>query len=113
MKNNIIKILILTAILTAVAHTGLCDSVGAVNLPPLPAVDPNTQTPNELTLAMIKFGKVMLGVVIASVVIYFLLLIWNAVVARSHTSKIVETSLRTPKNINDAIMLFINKNRLK
>ena len=103
MKNKfLLKTLILTALLISVSQIGFCDT-GA-------AADNNTQT--ELIVMMIKFGKVMFGVLIASVIIYAILSIWNAIIKRSEKAKPTDLSLRTPQNVDDAIMFFINKNKL-
>lgn len=102
MKNNLIKIIILAVLFVAVSQTGFCETAQDAN---------NTQT--ELVVMMLKFGKVMFGVLLASAVIYVILLIWNAIIKRSNEPVINDLSLKTPSNTDDAIMFFINKNSLK
>ena len=88
-----------------VSQIGFCDT-GAV------ADTDATQT--ELVVMMIKFGKVMLGVLIASVVIYLILYFWNLILKRNKNSRQTgDLSLKTPQNTDDAILFFINKNKLK
>lgn len=102
MKNKTIKTLLLSAI-AVVLQVLHCNAAFAVE---------NNQT--ELTVMMVKFGKVMLGVLIASVVIYVILYIWNAVLKHSKEKHITtDLSLKTPQNTDDAVLFFINKNKLK
>ena len=71
-------------------------------------------SPTELVVMMIKFGKVMLGVLIASVLIYIILYVWNLILKRNKTAhEPTDLSLKTPQNTDDAILFFINKNKLK
>ena len=98
MKNKLIKLITLTAVLQIL----FCNTAFAAE---------KTQT--ELVVIMIKFGKVMLGVLIASVIIYAILLVWNLVLKRSKKQRETgDLSLKTPQNTDDAILFFINKNKL-
>lgn len=104
MKLNLItKLLLLFTALLLVSQTGFCDTGAA-------AVDTNQ---SELIVMMIKFGKVMFGVLIASFVIYVILYVWNIIVKRSGKHPVTDLSLKTPQNTDDAILFFINKNKLK
>ena len=101
MKNNFSKIaVLLTTLFTAVSQIGFCDTANTVS---------STQT--EFMAIALKFGKVMLGVLIASVVIYVILCIWNAFLKRSNNPEIEKSSLKSPQNVDDAILFFINKNK--
>jgi len=102
MKNNIKMLILLVYML--VSQAAFCGT-------DLSAVNTNTQT--ELVVMMIKFGKVMFGVLIASAIIYIILLIWNAIIEHNTRDKITDLSLKTPQNTDDAIMFFINKNSLE
>ena len=102
MKNKLIKPIILSAFI-AVLQTLFCNTAHAAE---------NNQT--ELVVIMIKFGKVMLGVLIASVLIYAILYVWNLILKRSKTKQEAsDLSLKTPQNTDDAVLFFINKNKLK
>ena len=109
MKNNLVKLVIIFAVIFAVSQIGYCDTA---TIPAIDSSTANVAEPNELTLTMMKFGKVMLGVIIASVVIYILLLVWNYIVNRSHKKNEFKTSLKSPKTIDEAILFFINKNKV-
>lgn len=101
--NNFKKILILLFVCIAVSQTGFCDTAQS---------SASTAGQTELVVMMLKFGKVMFGVLLASAVIYVILLIWNAILKRSNQPEIKDVSLKTPQNTDDAIMFFIKKNRL-
>jgi len=104
MKNNFIKMILIFMALLLVSQTGFCDTEAVADANP---------THTELVVMMIKFGKVMFGVLIASVIIYAILYIWNLIVKRSEKRVATDLSLRTPQNIEDAILFFINKNKIK
>ena len=102
MKNKTIKSIILSAFI-AVLQILFCNTVYAVE---------NTQS--ELNIMMIKFGKVMLGVLIASIIIYIILYVWNLLLKRNKEKYVItDLSLKTPQNTDDAVLFFINKNKLK
>lgn len=68
----------------------------------------------ELISAIIKFATVMFAVMISSFVIYLGLAIWNAILNRSRRKTIdYEATLKAPKSVDEAILLFIQKNKLK
>ena len=87
-----------------VSQTGFCDTGATAE------IDSN-QT--ELIVMMMKFGKVMFGVLIASFVIYAILYVWNIIIKRSEKRVTTDLSLKTPQNVDDAILFFINKNKIK
>ena len=68
----------------------------------------------ELVSAIIKFATVMFAVMISSFVIYLGLAIWNAILNRSrHKTIDYEATLKAPQSVDEAILLFIQKNKLK
>lgn len=87
-----------------VSQAGFCDTAAT-------ASSESGQT--ELIVMMVKFGKVMFGVLIASFVIYVILYIWNIIIRHSKKHPVTDLSLKTPQNIDDAVLFFINKNKLK
>lgn len=63
----------------------------------------------------VKFLLVMIAVVLCSVLMFVGLSLYNRffVAAQIKDFKLSKDSLRTPKDCDDAIMMFITKNRLK
>lgn len=63
---------------------------------------------------MIKFIIAMVGVMLASVVIWAGLAVYEKILTRSKNTSITEDeALKTPKTIDEAVKFFISKNRLR
>ena len=62
---------------------------------------------------IIKFTIAMAGVIVASVVIWLGLAVYNKILAGKNISSFDNDVLKTPKTIDDAVKFFIKKNRLK
>lgn len=68
----------------------------------------------ELISAIIKFATVMFAVMLSSFVIFVGLSIWNAILNRSRSKTIdYEATLKEPQSVDEAVLLFIQKNKLK
>lgn len=69
----------------------------------------------EIKAIAVKFILAMLGVALFSIVIFIGLSLYNKffVAAQIKDFKLSKDSLRTPLDMDQAIMLFITKNRLK
>lgn len=65
--------------------------------------------------AIIKFALAMLGVLVSSFIIYAGLAIYNKFFVEQRNIKFSpeQEILKTPKNIDEAIKFFINKNSIK
>lgn len=91
-------------IVFGVSQIGFCETLDTATQP----------QNNELISSIIKFATVMFAVMISSFVIYLGLAVWNAILNRSRRKTIdYEATLRTPQSIDEAILLFIQKNKLK
>lgn len=64
---------------------------------------------------MTKYSLAMFGVVVFSVLIYIGLTVYNKFFVASQVKdfKLSKDSLRTPSDRDEAVMMFITKNRLK
>jgi hypothetical protein len=93
-KNKIFSLLI-TLILTA--NAGFCEQTRTVAVHDI----------------MIKFVIAMVGVIIASIVIWAGLAIYNKILLNNGTTSHEEDALKSPKTIEDAVKFFITKNRLR
>lgn len=64
---------------------------------------------------MTKYSLAMFGVVVFSVLIYIGLTVYNKFFVASQVKdfKLSKDSLRTPSDKDEAVMMFITKNRLK
>lgn len=71
--------------------------------------------PTEVKTIAVKFTLAMLGVVVFSIVISIGLSLYNRFFVSSQIKdfKLSRDSLRTPADKDEAIMMFITKNRLK
>lgn len=71
--------------------------------------------PAEMKTVIVKFSLAMMGVVLFSIVISVGLSLYNKFFVSSHIKdyKLNRDSLRTPEDKDEAVMLFITKNRLK
>lgn len=95
MKNKIFTTIFTLIFLTA--NTGFCE-----------------ETRNAVMhTAMIKFGLTMGGVALSSIIIYLGLTIYNKFFVKpKYTHSLEEEILKTPKTKEEAIIFFINKNKL-
>ncbi len=94
MKNKIFS-LVITLILTA--NAGFCTQTRTVAIHDI----------------MIKFIIAMFGVMLASIVIWAGLAIYNKILTGRNPVSNDDEILKTPKTIDDAVKFFINKNRLR
>lgn len=69
----------------------------------------------EIKTIAVKFVLAMLGVALFSILIFVGLSLYNKFFVASQIKdyKLGKDSLRTPRDIDEAVMLFITKNRLK
>lgn len=69
----------------------------------------------EMKVVMTKFGLAMAGVVAFSLVLYIGLALYNKFFVGEQIKdfKLRKDSLRTPSDKDEAIMMFITKNRLR
>lgn len=69
---------------------------------------------SELVAAIIKFATVMFAVMLSSFVIFLGLSLWNAILKRSRSKTIdYEATLKEPQSVDEAVLLFIQKNKLR
>ena len=113
-KNNRYLILI---ILTLVVVQGLTwATTGAIPTDDsaIEIAEQASQQPSELMSAIWKFATVMLAVMISSFLIFLGLTVWNAIVNRSRGQKVdYELKLNTPNSVDESILFFIHKNKMK
>ncbi len=100
MKNKFIKNIFI-AILAVFSCTA--NFAYAVTIPP------------EIKTLAVKFSLAMFGIVLFSILISVGLSLYNRffVSAQIKDYKLNKDSLRTPKDTDEAVMMFITKNRLK
>lgn len=92
MKNKIFS-LVITLILTA--NAGFCTQTRTVAISDL----------------MIKFVIAMVGVMLASIIIWAGLAVYNKILSNQKPAPAEEETLKTPKTIDEAVKFFISKNR--
>lgn len=69
---------------------------------------------SELISTIIKFATVMFAVMLSSFAIFVGLSVWNAILNRSRAKTIdYEATLKEPQSVDEAILFFIQKNKLK
>lgn len=109
MNKNIIKTLLF---FTVLGVSQIC--FGETPEPAVVQQVAETADKTELMSAITKFGTVMFFVMFSSVVIFVGLSIWNAILARSRSKKMnYDLTLNSPQSVDEAVLLFIHKNRLK
>lgn len=109
MNKTFIKALLLIAVLGV---SQIC--LGETPEPAVTQQVAETADKTELISSIIKFGTVMFFVMLSSVVIFVGLSIWNAILARSRSKNVdYDVTLKSPQSVDEAVMLFIHKNRLK
>lgn len=95
MKNKFLTTLFTLIFLTA--NTGFCEETRSA----------------VMHTAIIKFGIVMGGVALSSIIIFVGLTIYNKIFfSNKHPVSPEEEILKTPKTKEEAIKFFINKNKL-
>ena len=79
------------------------------------AVEQSPETKLALKTLITKFSLAMIGVVVFSIVISVGLSFYNRFFVSSQIKdfKLSKDSLRTPNDTEEAVMMFITKNRLK
>ncbi len=69
---------------------------------------------SEMMSTIVKFVTVMGAVMLSSLAIFIGLSVWNAILSRSRSKTIdYDVSLKEPHSVDEAIFLFIHKNKLK
>lgn len=69
---------------------------------------------SALISAIIKFATVMFAVMLSSFAIFLGLSVWNAILNRSRAKTIdYEVTLKEPQSVDEAVLFFIQKNKLK
>ncbi len=63
---------------------------------------------SDIRTAAVKFGLAMAGVILSSLFIYFGLTVYNKFAVKKNEDEI----LISPKNKDEAVKFFINRNRL-
>lgn len=91
------KFILTITLLIFTANAGLCEQTRTVAVQDL----------------MIKFIIAMVGVMLASFVIWAGLAVYNKILIKSNTTASDEEILKTPKTTEEAIRFFIQKNKLK
>ena len=89
-------------------------SVMAVLTTAMPVFAKTIASP-EIKFVIKKFGIAMIGVMLFSVILYIGLAIYNKFFVSEQIKdfKLRKDSLRTPSDKDEAIMMFIAKNKLK
>lgn len=91
------KFILTITLLIFTANAGLCEQTRTVAVQDL----------------MIKFIIAMVGVMLASFVIWAGLAVYNKILIKGNTTASDEEILKTPKTTEEAIRFFIQKNKLK
>ena len=98
MKNNLIKIIMLFCAIIFTAQASYAAKI----------------TP-EMKVVITKFGLAMTGVVAFSLILYIVLALYNKFFVGEQIKdfNLRKDSLRTPSDKDEAVMMFIAKNRLR
>ena len=108
MNRNLILIML---IILGVSQVAFCETPDAVTEVVATAATPEK---SEMFSALIKFAVVMVAVLLSSVVIFIGLSVWNAILRRSRSKTIdYEATLSAPQSVDEAVLLFIQKNKLR
>lgn len=93
--------------------TRICFSFFAVIFTALPSFASKVNP--EMNVIITKFGLAMGGVVLFSLILYFGLALYNKFFVDEQIKdfRLRKDSLRTPSDKDEAIMMFIAKNKLK
>lgn len=106
------KLLIITVICLTVIliQAGRCAAAVDVAAPALPEVRLLSSTE-----VLVKFAVVMCGVILSLLVIWFGLSLYKKCTAKTFKigKNLYNDGLSSPKTIDEALVFFINKNRLK
>ncbi len=106
-----LKFIIFMLMVFGVAQLGFCAAPDATSAVAETVTKPET---SELMAGINKFVTVMIGVMLSSVAIYVGLAVWNAILKRSRAKTIdYEATLNEPQSVDEAVLLFIQKNKLK
>ena len=113
-KNNRYFILIILTLVVAQGLTWATTGAIPTEESAIEIAEQASQQPPELMSAIVKFATVMFAVMISSFVIFLGLSIWNAIVKRSRgQKKDYDLNLSTPNTLDDAVLFFIHKNKMK
>ena len=98
-------------IVLGVSQLAFCETPDAVTEVVKTAASPEK---SEMASALVKFCMVMAAVLLSSFIIFVGLSIWNAILKRSRSKAIdYDATLKSPQSVDEAILLFIGKNKLK
>lgn len=119
MKNNLLKILSLLGIIAIIYFLtndiGYCAASAAQTAQTTAdAVSQTAPAANNIHNTIIKFAFAMGGVILSSVLIFAGLTVYNKIFVKNpHYANSEDDVLKTPKTVDDAIVFFLKKNRLK
>lgn len=117
-KKNIILTVLFISLTFLSVQIGWCSNenqpTSAVQTSTTPQSAPIPMKKDSMKDILTKFGITMGGVFISLLVIWIGLNIFKNYKFKTKTTnkKITQTGLKTPENIDDAIVSFINQNRL-
>lgn len=116
MKNNSFKILFILGIIAIIYFItndiGYCAATAAQTAQT--AAQTGTPAGSNANDTIVKFAFAMGGVVISSLVIFLGLTVYNRFFVKNPQYAASEDDiLRTPKTVDDAVIFFLKKNRLR
>lgn len=110
MNKKVIKIILLLVVVLGVSQICLGETPDSAIVADIAKDNDST----EMTKAIMKFVTVMVGVMVSSFAIFIGLSIWNAILSRSRSKNVdYDLSLKAPQSVDEAVLMFIHKNRLK
>lgn len=112
-KNRILILLILALVSAQVVACAVSGAIPTEDDAVVQTVQEVAKQP-EIMVVAIKFVKVMFWVMVSSFGLFLFLSLWNFIVGRSRVKKVdYEANLHTPQTVDEAILFFIHKNKLK
>lgn len=111
---NLSIIALLGLIMILSAQAGICTEEIAQHVPAV-ADSITTKPATGISITASKFVVTMIGVLLSSVIIWAGLSIYNKFFVKNslHSASMPEDNLNTPKTIEEAVTLFIKRNKLK
>ena len=110
MNKKVIKIILLLVVVLGVSRVCFGETPDAAVVADIAKDNEST----EMTKAIMKFVTVMVGVMVSSFAIFIGLSIWNAILSRSRSKNMdYDLSLKSPQSVDEAVLMFIHKNKLK
>ncbi len=115
MKIKNLSILVLLGLIILLsAQAGICTEDIAQHIPAVADSIP-TKPATGISITASKFVVTMLGVILSSVIIWAGLSLYNKFFVKNNlrNASMPEDNLNTPKTIEEAVTLFIKRNKLK